>query len=339
MAVEAHGTPTPAAPAAASEASGRTGANAQTTDPGPTPSPSPESPEQDARGPDFFRQAFMALRSQTQETHDLNRRRDQAPQAPPVSDTQGPKPERPRQARKQAAPATKEPPATTLPPASPGSDRPPQPSQQETISLTPDQFNRRVQSEVDRILAKQQADERTRQMREEEQRLRDEDPFEYVRAVKAREAEEAQTQTRVKEATGLLEEQLARYDRGILDPLVGALPEPVRKQVLESVRAEGIPGRAEVAKHALGALKAMWQAEGRESARKALMSDQTFIKEVLARYGGQANGASQGTNHGSPEVVTGLPPASSARSRGTNEAVNDWMRSASTAVRSVSGRR
>jgi hypothetical protein len=201
-----------------------------------------------------------------------------------------------------------------------------------------------VQSEVDRILAKQQADERTRQAREEERRLRDEDPFEYVRTVKQREAEEAQAQTRVREATSLLEEQLQRYDRGILDPIVGALPEGVRKQVLESVRAEGIPGRAEVAKHALGALRAMWQAEGRDSARKALMQDQTFIKEVLARYGGQAtsgaNGAPGTTNgHATPEVVTGLPPASSARPRNDHEAVNDWMRSASTAIRSVSGRR
>src|SRR5262245_42158993 len=190
MAVEATSTPAPAAPATASDASGRTGANAQTPGPGPTPSPSPESPEQDARGPDFFRQAFMALRSQTQETHDLSRRREAvAPQAPPVSDAQGPKPERPRKSR--PAQRTDAAAPTTLPPASPqgSTPQPPTPGQPETISLTQDQFNRRVQSEVDRILAKQQADERTRLMREEEQRLRDEDPFEYVRTVKAREAE------------------------------------------------------------------------------------------------------------------------------------------------------
>ena len=339
MAVEANSTPNAAAPAAASPAPGRTGANAPAGDPGPTPSPSPASAEQDARGPDFFREAFQALRSRNQQTQDTSPPRNgRAPQAPPVSQPNGQKPERSAPSQRARRPASGNAQATTLPP-SPGASAPqqhqPQPGRSEAISLTREQFDRRVQSEVDRLLAKREADERTRQAREEEQRLRDEDPFEYVRTVKQREAEQAQAQHRVKEATTLLEEQLTRYDRGILDPLVGALPEPVRKKVLDSVTAEGIPGRVEVAKATLGALRSLWQAEGRETARTALMKDQTFIKEILARYGGQANG----NGHTSPEVVSGLPPASSARPRDSNGAVNDWMRSSSTAIRSTSGRR
>jgi hypothetical protein len=350
MAVPAQSTPQ-AAPM--SDESGRTGANAQTADPNPTPSSSPDGPEQDARGPDFFREAFTRLRSQNQETHDLHAsRREPAPQAPPVSDGSRQEPERSRGARR---PKSTGQPATTLPDQPEQKSRQTQPSSQPggpspdaNLTLTQDQFNRRVQSEVDRVLAKREHDERVRTQQAEEARLRRDDPFEYVRTVEKREAEQAQIQQRQREATTLLEQQIHQYDRNILDPLLGALPEPARKQVLESVRAEGIPGRAAVAKNALGALRSIWTAEGRETARSALMKDQTFIKEVLARYAGQPQGASNGNGNGSsngvayfggPEVVTGFPPASAARPRDDNEAVNDWMRSASTAVRSVSGGR
>jgi hypothetical protein len=204
--------------------------------------------------------------------------------------------------------------------------------------MTQEQYARSVQAEADRVLAKREADQRTKQAREAEQRLRKEDPFEYVRQIEDREAEEATRAQRMREATGLLEQQIHQYDRGILDPLMGALPDAARKKILESVKAEGIPGRAEVVKHTLGALRSIWQAEGRETARSSLMKDQTFIKEILARYGGQPEAAGNGAR-GSPEMVTGLPPSSSGRPRDPNEAVNQWMRTASTGIRGMSGGR
>lgn len=340
MAVQAESSPSPSQSAPA----GQSGANARSSDPDPTPSSVPERSEQDARGPDFIREAFNRLRSQTLETHDTNPRRKSAPQAPPASASQGKKPERSAKARTPnggARPATS--PASTLPALDPSDQR--QQSRAGTppgsVTLTQEQYNRSVQSEVDRILAKREADTRTKQARDAEHRLRTEDPFEYVRQVEARESEEATRAQRTQEATGLLEQQIHQYDRGILDPLMGALPDAARKKILESVRAEGIPGRAEVVKHTISALRSIWQAEGRETARSSLMKDQTFIKEILARYGGQPDATNGNGNgqRGSPEMVSGLPPSSSGRPRDAHEAVNQWMRTTSTGIRGTSGPR
>jgi hypothetical protein len=193
-------------------------------------------------------------------------------------------------------------------------------------------LDRRIQSETDRRLAKQRADEAARQQREEEQRLRKEDPFEYVRLLERREQEQEEQQKQQQGAIDLLEQQLNHYDRNILDPIVGALPEPTRKKILSSIKAEGIPGRQEVAKQSLAALRSLWNAEGRETAKAALMKDEKFVKEVLARYGGQRD-------DGPPEVVAGLPPTSSSRTVSENDTVNNWMRSTGSSIRATSGRR
>lgn len=310
-------TPAPATSAQPSE-SGRTGANAQTAGTDPTPSSSPAAEEQASRGPDYFRDAFTRIRSYRQEGQDPAR------EAPPASRTEGTEPERPG----TPAPAPAAPPATTLPGrASP--QAPQSAGQSSSVTLTPDELNRRIQSETDRRLEKQKADEEARSKREAEQRLRREDPFEYVRLLEQREADQQSEEAKLKDSVGLLEQQLFHYDRGILDPIVGSLPEPTRKKILESVKAEGIPGRQEVARASLAALRSMWNAEGRDTAKAALMKDEKFIKEVLARYGGQRT-------EGPPEVSAGLPPTSSSRSVTPNDQVNGWMRSAGSALRSTS---
>lgn len=310
-------TPAPANGAPPAE-SGRTGANAQTAGTDPTPSSSPAAEEQASRGPDFFREAFASIRSYRQGGE------SPAPKAPPASRNGGSEPERP------GTPADSPPasPATTLPVRSttPSTQAPGSP---QALTLTPEELNRRIQSETDRRLAKAKADEDARAQREEEQRLRREDPFEYVRLLEKREAEQQSQEAQLKDAVGLLEQQLHHYDRGILDPIVGALPEPTRKKILESVKAEGIPGRQEVARASLAALRSLWNAEGRETAKAALMKDEKFIKEVLARYGGQRT-------EGPPEVTAGLPPTSSSRPVTSDQQVNAWMRSAGSALRSTS---
>lgn len=317
--------PTTPAESAPPAESGRTGANAPAAGTGSTPPSGSESQEQVSRGPDLIRQAFANLRGRTTQTY------APAPQAPPASGNAGSESEQPG----TSAPKPGRSPATTLPgrsPAAAPTPANPQAGRDNAIVLTPEELARRVQSETDRRLAKAEADRRAHAEREEEQRLRRDDPFEYVRRLEARETEQKDQEARLKESVGLLEEQLTHYDRGILDPIVGALPEPTRKKILSGIQAEGIPGRQEIARQSLAALRAHWNAEGRETARATLMRDEKFVKEVLARYGGQRD-------DGPPEVTAGLPPASASRPVTDNDAVNGWMRSAGSAARSVSGSR
>jgi hypothetical protein len=331
MAVPAQSQPapaeSPAAQQAAPDASGRTGANAPTTGPGPTPPSNPSEQEQVSRGPDYFRQAFSRVRSYRQSTQT-----DPAPQAPPVSADRGPETERsgasPAPERKPEAPNAT--PASTLPPRQqPGQSQPS--SSDNAIVLTPEQLARRVQAEADRILTKHRADEAARQKEEEERQLRREDPIEYVRRLEAKEEEQRQTQSQLQQANKLLEDQLTLYDRGVLDTFVGALPEGIRKKVLTTVKTEGIPGRSEIAQHTLAALKHVWQAEIRETAKQSLMKDPSFIKEVLARYGGQIE-------RPEPEAVSALPPSAGARPQTSHDMVNSWMREAASVARQTSGK-
>jgi hypothetical protein len=119
---------------------------------------------------------------------------------------------------------------------------------------------------------------------------------------------------------GLLTSQLNQYDRNILDPLVGALPEALRKEVIAP--DEGIEGRKKTAAAALKALKQQWVNEGRQTARSALMQDQTFIKEVLARYGGSSP---------EPEAVRAAPPSTPVPVG--QSGMNAWMRSEARSTR------
>ena len=329
MAVQASPAGAPA-PAAAPSDAGHSGANAQSTSPEPTPASSPSQSEQASRGPDYFREAFNRVRGVRQTTDQATRNTQAlAPQAPPE-----PTAPRPEQERNGAAPRRQTPAPGHAPAQQPSSALPQhqqqQPAQQpEILNLTQEQFARAVQSEADRVLAKREADARARQAREEERQLRQDDPFEYVKRLEEREAQEAQTQERTRETIGYLEQQLHHYDRGVLDVIMGALPEKIRTSILKSTKAEGIPGRSEITKQSLKALQQYWQHQGREGARTALMRDEKFVKEVLARYGGSP---------GEVDPTPSLPP-SAARVPTSNEAVNNWMRAGAAQVRQTSGRR
>lgn len=316
-------TPSPA-PAAASDDSGRTGANAQAVDPGSTPVSADQTPAPAERGPDYFREAFSRIRGYRQEAG------PRAPQAPPARSADGRETEQP--GRSQQPPSARRPsrsesranpPATTLPPQGT-----PIQGTEPVLALTESQLARRVQAEADRVMAKRQADEQVRAQQEEERRLREDDPYGYVQLVKEREQQTEAEQRRRREATSLLEQQLHHYDRGILDPVVGALPESVRQKILKGVRADGISGRTEVARASLTALRSLWTAEGRETAKSALMKDPAFVKEVLARYAGQVERTE-------PESVHALPPSSRASAQSSDESVNAWMRQASRGIRGL----
>jgi hypothetical protein len=287
----------------------------------PTQTSSAAGEEQESRGPDYFREAFMRTRGFVQSA---------APQAPPVS--AGPVQESERTTGDpQAVPPSAEDASTTPATVLPRQREKPArtDAKPNVLTLTPEEYDRRVQSETDRRLAKMRADEQTRAEQERERQLRDENPYEYVRLLKDKEAELAAAHQRTAEIRTTLDQQIGLYDRRILDPIVGALPAEVRQKIIESVTEDGIPGREKIAKGALKALQDHWLQEGAKTARQRLAADQTFVKEILARYGGQRE---------EPDTTRGMPVSSSPRPGNENTAVNDFIRQGAWATRQVSGR-
>lgn len=318
-------TAEPASPAQAPEAvsPGQAGATpAQDNRAGPTQVSDSENQEQPTRGPDFFRQAFQQLRPYAQSA--AQSASSPAPQAPAASNPPGSEPERPAAPQPTAAPA-----ATTLPPAPRQAPRTAQPQPDNRIVLTPDELARRTQAEADRIIAKRQRDAEAAAERDREVELRRTNPFEYARLMEARDQELQTAQAKNADLTQTLTQQLTAYDRNVLDIFVSAIPEPHRAKVIS--KNEGIPGRKETAAETLKFLRQTWTAEGRASAKAELMKDPVFVKEVLARFGGQTP---------EPEMtpVQVRPSAAASRPEDSNQAVNSWMRDAAKGSRQQTGR-
>jgi hypothetical protein len=185
-----------------------------------------------------------------------------------------------------------------------------------------------VQAEADRILAKQQKDNQTREAQEHERELRRTDPFQYARLMEEREAQLEASKAETERLTSLIGSQLHFYDRAVLDTFVGALPEADRQRVI-APDGDGIENRKATAANTLKALRSRWVAEGRASAKNDLLKDQTFIKEILARYG-QAGSEPQ------PAPVAARS-ASGAAPQDGNAAVNQWMRDAAKGTRMSTG--
>jgi len=327
----------PANPVQGTDASstGQPGAtSAQETRVDPTQVSSAESQEQPTRGPDFFRLAFQQIRGQqTQNAAPQPAAASPTPQAPSASGS--PVPESERSAASPSVPTTQLAPATTLPPASPagGAQQAPRTGPITTpdgrLILTKEELARQAQSEADRIIAKRQRDEQAKQERDQEVELRRTNPFEYARLMENRDLQLQSTQADNERLTGVISQQLHQYDRNVLDIFVSAVPEPERAKVI--AKTEGIPGRKETAAATLKALRATWTAEGRASAKAELMKDPLFVKEVLARFGGQ---------NPEPESnpVQVRPSSTSGQPQDSNQAVNSWMRSAAGSARQQTGR-
>jgi hypothetical protein len=321
--------PAESAQGADANAPGRTGAtNAQESRADPTQVSGAETTEQPTRGPDYFRQAFSRIRGYTQTAAPAPEPAIQpatasspAPQAPSVSSPPAPEPER-SAAQPTAAPTAS--PATTLPPQR-QQPAPTTPSQaDDRIVLTKAELQRQAQAEADRILAKRQRDDAAKAERDREVELRRTNPFEYARLMEAKDQELVAAQTETKRLTDVVKEQLFHYDRNVLDIFVSALPEAERPKVIDT--SEGIPGRKGTAANTLKALRTAWLAEGRASAKADLMKDQTFIKEILARYGQAA------PEPESSPVQARSSNGTASRPQDGNDAVNAWMRSAARAT-------
>lgn len=332
MSVPATAEPNTPAPGAEALSTGRTEPNAQEQRAGPTQTSSEATQEQESRGPDYIRDAFRRLRGYTQTAAPAPQRdraeanaTGSAPQAPPASSAASSESE-----RSEARPATPQEssrPATTLPPRQ-EQERPATQGAPGRVYTDAD-LQRLIQSEADRILAKRQKDEETRNAQERERELRRTNPFEYARLMEEKETELEASRAETQRLTDVVGKQLFFYDRAVLDTFVSALPAEERAKVI-APDGDGIENRKKTAANTLKALRSRWIAEGRASAKTDLMKDQTFIKEILARFGSAA-----------PEpqsAPVAVRPASDATPHDGTSGMNAWIRGAAQTARATTGR-
>lgn len=272
-----------------------------------TTSPSQPSGEVSRPEPerDFFRDAFNAVRGRPlQETSQPGASSAGEEQKATGAENPG----------NPVVPASAEP---GTPGGSPASTSSQQQNQQApgTFILTQDEIDRRVQSETDRRIARANRDSRARAEQEEDERLLNSDPYGYAKRVRERKALE-QDQRKVSETSQeLAVSTLRALDASVLDPMMHLLPAEVSDRLLKENDPVGVPGRGKLASAALGALREHFTAEGVKSARDALLNDQVFIKEVLARYGGQA-----------PEVEHVPAAGPSDAPQNAEATMNEWIR-------------
>lgn len=165
----------------------------------------------------------------------------------------------------------------------------PSPAQTRTaqqFTVTPEELERRIQAEADRRLDKFQREEAQRRKATEERELREKDPYGYVELLKQREQEAEVVGKQLKAAQEFAITNVRTYDSAVLDPIMAAVPTEERQRILQTI-GDGIPGRAQAAAEAMKVLHKTWKDQGRAEARKTLLNDQAFVKEVLARFGGQ----------------------------------------------------
>lgn len=205
---------------------------------------------------------------------------------------------RPKEAKEEAPAAEESPKADEEPSEAPAS----RPERDEK------DFERRVQAEVDRR-------EAVRTQRAEAQRERDlrrTNPQEYARL---KEQQEAQNAT-VDNLTGALKMLSAQFDDATVTPLVQALDENLRAEVLKDP-GHGMDGRKEIVKRAVAALKKASYEEGvkkgKEEAQRSLRRNPSFRKELLTELRGTED---------EPELAS-----ASGSSRNDSWDMNDWMRS------------
>jgi len=177
-----------------------------------------------------------------------------------------------------------------------------------TRTLTEQEFQRAIQSEVDRREAKRSRDQQLADKR----KLRDEDPWAY--AEQERQAEQQTLQN------GQIEQIFstigAEHDRHTIDPVLQSLPKDEQTRILGLEGAGiGLEGRRLVVGEALKALEKHWKAEGAKDAESRLRKNSAFRKQVLAEMRGTTT---------EPEL---LPSGgASPNGRTSSEMVNDMLR-------------
>jgi len=167
-----------------------------------------------------------------------------------------------------------------------------------TVSLTREEFDRRVQAETDRRENKRLEAANVDRRR----KLRDEDPFAYAEEDRKTE----QLGSANQQVTDFFGNISREHDKISLDPLVLQLPEAERKRILSMEGAGvGLDGRKLIVSESLKALERHWKAEGKREAEASLRRNPAFRKQIL---GESRRGMSE------PEFLTGGAASSSDNS-------------------------
>lgn len=183
-------------------------------------------------------------------------------------------------------------------------------SKASTREADDEEFNRRVQAEVDR----REAVRFQRQEVQFEEKLRRENPTEYAR-YKAQQAEQVKTSNAL---TKTLQQMSMDFDAAAVKPLMDALSDEVRDGILkEAENVHGIPQRKLLVEKGLAALKKSSYDEGykkgTEAAQKNLRRSKSFRDELMSEIRGADD---------EPEHVNG----NGAATEGRTWDMNDWMR-------------
>lgn len=174
-----------------------------------------------------------------------------------------------------------------------------------------EEFNRKVQAEVDRR-------ESVRYQRAEvqfEEKLRRENPTEYAR-YKEQQADQGRTASALSQT---LRQMSEGFDAAAVKPLMDALPDEARSEVLKKAEnVHGLPQRQLLVDEGLKALRKHLYDEGykkgQEAAQKNLRRSKSFRDELMSELRGAED---------EPEHVNGNGTAGGD----TDWDMNDWMRS------------
>ena len=152
-------------------------------------------------------------------------------------------------------------------------------SPSKSLTLSPEELERKIQSETDRREAKRQQELRVQQRRE----LRDKDPWAF--AEQERQEEQAQEQTSGVQT--FFANVGNAHDRISIDPLVNTLPPAERERILALEGAgHGLDGRKLVVTESLKALEKHWKAQGAKDAEDRLRRNPAFRKQLLSEARG-----------------------------------------------------
>jgi hypothetical protein len=173
-------------------------------------------------------------------------------------------------------------------------------------------FQRRVQAEVDR----REALRAQRQRQQQERELRRTNPTEYARLKEQEEAQTGQTA----ELIGAMTKLSQQFDDATVTPLMQALKDDGARNECLKDAGHGLPGRKEIVARAIKSLQKSSYDEGyakgkSEAERSARRPNSSLRKELLADLRAEED---------EPDLVPG-----NGRANGPSDLdMNDWMRAA-----------
>jgi hypothetical protein len=149
----------------------------------------------------------------------------------------------------------------------------------QSVNLSQEDLERRIQAETDR----REARRRQQATIEERRKLRDSDPYAYAEQDRA--AEQAVMQNQ--QFTELLGTVGTHHDRASIDPIVMSLDEKERNRILALPNmGAGLDGRKALVEESLKSLRKQWKAEGAAEAEARLRKNPSFRKQVFAEQRG-----------------------------------------------------